>query len=299
MKSLERMDWDDLLYFIEAARAGSMSGAAKKLGVSTATMGRRLDQLEEAIGVRLFHRSASGLIATPQAELLLDHARSVRERVDDFLRAADASAPNDFDGEVTITLFETLATHFITPRLAEFRERYPDIRLTMRSEPRLVKLSSRAADIAIRVARFREPRVIAQKIATLRFGLYAHPDYLEKYGAPKEPLRDLSGHALIAYDERFDTIPEVAWLHVRARTSDLVLRFSSASAISSAVHAGAGIGILPRVVASPALVPLYVGDELPTRDVWMAMHEDLREIKRVRAVFDFLREILREQLRDT
>ena len=74
---------------------------------------------------------------------------------------------------------------------------------------------------------------------------------------------------------------------------------SSASAISSAVHAGAGIGILPRVVASPALVPLYVGDELPTRDVWMAMHEDLREIKRVRAVFDFLREILREQLRDT
>ena len=159
-----------------------------------------------------------------------------------------------------------------------------------------MKLSHRTADIAIRVTRFREPRVVAQKIATLEFGLYAHPDYIEQYGAPEAPLRDLSGHALITYDERFDTIPEVAWLHVRARTRDLMLRFSSASAISSAVHAGAGIGMLPTVAASPALVTLYRGDELPTRDVWMAMHEDLREIKRVRAVFDFLRDILREQL---
>ncbi len=290
---MKDIDWDDLRYFVSAARAGSLSAAAVRIGVSVATMSRRLERLEGELGVRLFDRHAGGVTMTPHAQDLLGLAEDVQSRVHDFLRAADATAEDEFAGQVTVTTLETLATYIIAPSLADFRLEYPDIRIVLRAEPRIVKLAQRIADIAVRVERPRESRVVAQRVATLEYGLFASQAYLDRRGRPESPESDLSGFDLVTYDERFDPTPYVAWLHMRARPEDMTVRVSTAAAIMSAVKAGAGLGVLPRFLRDDDLVYLGEAGDLPGREIWLAVHEDYRNVPRVRAVFDHLRQILR------
>jgi len=286
------LDWDDIRFFLAASHSGSLAGAARRLKVSVATVGRRLDRLEEALGLRLFHRHAGGLRLTEHGQPLLDRAEAVSERMADFERAAAGSSSEE-EGIVCVSTLETLATHVLVPHLAEFRRRHPGIDVILQSEMRLVRLAERHADIALRVIRPREERVVARKIATVRYGVFASEAYLAERGRPKDPLNDLAGHDAVTYDPRFEGIPEIAWFERREAPPHFALRVSSAAAIYQAVRSGCGLGILPTYVTGRGLVRLVEGEDLPQRDLWLAIHEDLRQSPRVRAVADYCANVVR------
>lgn len=290
------IDLDDLRVFVVVASVGSMSKASKRLGMSVATVSRRVERLEEALHRKLFRRHPGGLSLTPESTELLEYGRGVMERVYDFLRASDVQPQAPLEGTVTVSTLESMVTRILVPSLGGFREKYPGIQLVLRSEQKMVNLSKRAADIAIRITRPTESRVVAQKVASFSYGLYASPDYIARKGRPAEPERDLSGHDIVTFDERFDTIPEVAWLHVRATEAELALRLSTAAAITAAVESGVGLGVLPNTAVRKDLVCLWTGPDLPEREIWMVMHEDLQQVPRVRAVFDYLRNVLVERM---
>ncbi len=286
------LDWDDIRFFLAASQSGSLAGAARRLKVSVATVGRRLDRLEGALGLRLFHRHAGGLRLTEHSQSLLERAEAVAERMADFERAA-AGTGSEESGVVCVSTIETLATHVLVPHLTEFRRRHPSIDVILQSEMRLVRLAERRADIALRVVRPHEERVVARRVATVRYGVFASEAYLAGRGRPERPLSDLSGHDAVTYDPRFDGIPEIAWFERREGQPRFALRVSSAAAIYQAVRSGLGLGILPTYVTGRGLVRLVEGEDLPQRDLWLAIHEDLRQSPRVRAVADYCAEVVR------
>lgn len=287
-------DWDDLKIFILAAQHGSLTATARQLKISVATAGRRLDRLEEALGRRLFHRHASGLTLTQEGLALLERAAGVEERVAELKRAA-ANQYDDESGSVTVTTIETLASHVIAPSLGDFCERHPRIELAIRTQTRIVSLAGGDADIALRVVKPREERVVVRRVATIRYGLYASQAYLDRRGAPQRPAQELRGHAIISWDSRMDSLPEMAWLSMRTDREDVVLRLSSVEAMLSATQAGAGLALLPDFLAKQRGLKELVGaQELPTRDVWLVLHEDLRHSAPIRAVADHLAQTTRD-----
>lgn len=285
-------DWDDLRVFLAISTTGTLTGAAQRLGISVATAGRRLDRLEEALGLKLFHRHASGLTPTEDAAGLVERATTVLDGVLSFARHAEGRE-HGLLGTVTVHTLSTISERIIAPRLREFRRLYPDIALTIRTDRRLVPLSSRAADIALRVTRPTEDRLVALKVATLNYGVFASEGYLRERGHPADAGTDLRGHALITYDELFESLPEVLWLRERANPKDLSVRLSTVSAMVSAARNDAGIAVLPAIMGH-GLVCLYDGEDLPRRDVWLAVHEDLRDVPRVNAVWEFLKTVSSE-----
>lgn len=285
------MDWDDLRVFVAAARAGSLSVTARRLGVSVATVGRRLDRLEKSLGRRLFVRDAGGLTTTEEALRLLERAEGVADSVSDFLRAASASV-DDEGGTVTVSTIETIATHVIAPSLGAFRAVHPRISIVVRSDPSVVRLSARKADIALRLVRPDEARAVTRRIATVRFGVYASQGYLAKNGRPSRPEEDLYGHALVGWDPRYATTQESKWLQDRAKAQEITFRFASAAGIHAAVVNGAGIGILPTFMGT-GLVELVPPQQLPERQIWLVVHEDLKDVPHVRAVMDHLVRVIK------
>jgi len=284
--------WDDLRVVVLATRAGSLSGVARHLDVSVATVGRRLDRIEEALGVRLFHRHAGGLTPTEEAALLLERADAVADEVAAFVRAAKATEREE--GVVTISTLETVVTHVIAPRLAEFRAAHPRVDLVLRSSPRIVRLDRRMADIAIRVVRPHESRVVGRKIGTLDFGLYASPAYIARRGRPSPG--DLHDHDVVMYDASWDSIPEMTWLAERMRGANAAFRVTTANAIFETLASGAAVGLLPCFLATPELERLAGPEELPSRDLWLVIHEDLRRVPHVRAAAEFLARATAEAL---
>jgi DNA-binding transcriptional LysR family regulator len=294
MKSAE-IAWDDLRIVVLAAQFGSLSSVARQLGLSVATVSRRLERLEEALGLRLFQRHSGGLTPTSEARALIERANAVAEKVEDFARTARGAGGEE--GVVTVSTLETVITHLIAPRLSELRRKHPRIDLVLRSTPRIVRLDQRKADIAIRVVRPHEARVIGRRIGTLRFGLYATPSYLERHAL--RSVEDLRGHDVVMYDATWDSVPEMSWLIERMGETAPAFRVTTANAIAEIICGGAAIGLLPTFLANEELVQLAGPKGLPERDLWLVFHEDLRRASHVRAVTEFLTRITREALGET
>lgn len=285
-QALPSLDWDDIRFFLAANRAGSLASAARYLKVSVATVGRRLDRLEEAVGHRLFHRHAAGLSLTDRAEGLLEHAESVGECVNAFERTA-AGTVDGLDGVVSICCLESIAAGMLAPKMAEFRKKYPRIQLTIESGWRITPLSARRTDIAVRVNRPNEERVVARRVGTVRYGVYATKAYLDEHGYPEDDLQDLSAYDAVVHEPRLGTIPEVVWFESREKPPRFALRLTSLVGIYEAVRGGIGLGILPNHFPVQDLVQLAGEDQLPDRDLWLAIHEDLADSPRIRASADF------------
>lgn len=285
--------WDDLHVLLESARAGSLSKAAVRLGVSVATVGRRLDRLEQQLGLKLFHRHPSGLTLTEHAPALLERAQRVAHGVRDFLAEAHASEDDLTRGEVVVTTFETMATHMVIPHLGPLLAAHPELRVSVRATPRVLKFADREVDIAIRVIKPTEQCVIAQRVAQMPYRLYAHPDYILAHGKPT--LETLSAHTLVTYDARFHIMPEVAWLQMHAQGKLPQVRVTTLGGIYAAVLAGVGVGVLPHFMVPDVLVDLGPCEGLASRDIWFGVHEDLRHVPRVSFVYEYLREVIQAQ----
>lgn len=283
---------DDLRLFLTVMREGNMVAASRRAGVDHSTVARRISALETMLKSRLFERSPRGVTPTPAAFALLSHA----ERIESELLAAAASvatSESDADGIVRLATPEMFGTFAVAPHVVQLRARYPRLTLELAPESRTTSLSKREADIAVMLKMPPRGRLVARKLVDYRLGLYASRAYLEKRG---EPLarNDLSRHDFVSYIEELAGFPELIALNQILPGARIGFRSSSSAAQNAAVAAGLGLGVLHLVAAGQddRLVRILPEVEVQ-RSYWLVMHADQQRMPRVRAVADFLDEIVR------
>ena len=284
------MNWDDVRIFLAVARSGQILGAARSLGLNHATVARRLTTLEESLGSKLFTRKTIGSELSGTGERFLVHA----EAMESAMLAANESAGSDsaIEGTVRVGAPDGFGVAFLAPRLGELTERHKGLRIELVPVPRAFSLSRREADIAVTLERPREGRLVARKLTDYRLGLYAAQNYLDTHGTPAS-LDDLAAHQLVGYveDLLFTTSLDYTAEFLKGWRSSLAV--SSAMGQTEAVRAGAGIGILHAFMVrrDSSLVPVLPAHTL-TRSYWTVVHEDLRNIRRVALVAEFLSEMV-------
>lgn len=287
------MDWAEIQDFLAVAETGSLSAAARKLRVSQPTMGRRISSLESNLGTSLFVRTARGLALTETGDKILDHARLMEHEALAVDRIAGGS-DQTLDGLVRVSATEGLSILWLTPALAELRERYPGIRIEINADNTAVNLVRREADIAIRMFRPEQPDLIAKRVGSIAYGLYASPKYLDKHGMPGN-LRALKRHYAVAADESLALLSKEAWQTFERffGKRHIVYRSNSFLGQLQAVRAGYGIGALScQMVKDDPLCVRILSDEMNfANELWLVAHADLRRNARIRAVYDFLVEL--------
>lgn len=277
---LQMTDWDDIRLFLELAREGSLSAAARRLKVDHSTVARRVTALEKRLDLRLFDRLARGYVLTEEGEALLGTAE--RMETEALALQRQASGRPAMQGNVRISTSPMLASLFLAPRLAEFRKLHPDIRIALSGNNRVVDLARREADIALRLTKPSESGLIARRLGAVGFGLYASPRYLAAT-RPKE-------YGFIGYDEPMGTISQQRWLEQQLRGRPIVFLCGDMATMYHATCADLGVAVLPHFAGTtdPQLRRVVTETEAPDRDVWLLVHPDLRRAPRVRAAMDFL-----------
>ena len=284
------LEWSDLHIFLTVAEQGSLSAAARELGLSQPTVGRRLTALEEQLGSALVVRTARGLTLTEAGGTILDNARRMGQEAMAIERAAE-SQNSGLSGMVTVSAAEGLGTKWLPKALAPLREQYPDITLHIRVENRVADLVKREADIALRMFRPTQASLIARRVATIGFGLYAARSYIERYGMPAS-IEDLADHDRVyaghGLSEPFSDI-YASRLPPRGR---VVFESNSPTAMITATRAGYGVGIHSHLWASdyPDLARILPDTDVGEIELWLVTHEELKRSARIRAVFDFIAE---------
>lgn len=281
------LDWTHCRSFLAVMQQGSLSKAARILGLTQPTLGRHMAGLEDSLGAKLFTRSQTGLAPTAAAQELLPHARAMASASEALARAASGE-PAGERGTVRLTASEFVGVEVLPPILARFRAKKPQIAIELAASNLQQDLLKREADIAVRMTRPRQTALIARHIGRVPIGLFAHRDYIARHGMPRD-LEELRSHTLIGYDR-----DDRAWREISSGlkvTRDIfALRCDSDLAQLAALRAGFGIGgcQVPLARRDKALVCVLPDAFAPSIDMWLAMHEDLRGQRRVRLLFDHL-----------
>ena len=280
--------WDIYRTFAAVLREGSLSAAARVLGLTQPSVARHVEALEQAVGGTLFLRSQKGLSPTDLALSLQPYAEDLVATSAALLRTASASQ-GEIAGTVRITASEVVATEHLPPLLAAMRRRYPRLSIELVASDAVDDLLQRRADIAIRMVQPTQQALVARKLGVIQLGLYAHRYYLDLHGVPKS-IADLADHDLIGLDSRDNFSRAVLnALHGLDHT-DFALRVDNGVVQLAAIRGGFGIGICQVAIARQdamlvRVLPEEFVFELP---LWIVMHEDLRSNGRYRAVFDAL-----------
>ncbi len=286
------MDWDKLRVFHAVAEAGSFTHAGDTLNLSQSAVSRQISGLEESLQVKLFHRHARGLKLTEQGEALFQTAHDVFGKLA-MAEARIAESKERPQGPLKVTTTVAFGSVWLTSRIKEFLTLYPDIDVSLVLADTELDLSMREADAAIRMMPPTQPDLIQRLLMTMRYHVYAAPEYLEEKGMPRKP-EDLDDHKIIVYGE--DAAPPVEnlnWL-LEAGAKDgprqPVLRVNSIYGIYRAVQSGLGIGALPDYMSRQAGNLVEILPELrgPTIDVYFVYPEELRKSKRIGVLRDFL-----------
>lgn len=274
-------DWEDLHHFVTLAREGTLSAAARTLGVDHATVARRVAALEESTGLKLIDRRSRATTLTDEGKRIAVVAAPMEEAAFAVGRAAQAAKPG-VDGEVTISAPPNFASSVIAPQLVRLRQQYPGIRIKLIGEKRRASLSRREADVALRLMRPVEAGLFVRRIGSFGFSLYGAASYLER--TPPHAF------AFIGYDASMAESPQEVWLRTIIGEREVVLRTNDLEAQAAAARAGLGIAALPHYLGDgdPDLQRHVVAERPISRDVWLAVHRDLRQLPAVRAVMDFL-----------
>lgn len=281
------LDWDDLRSFLAIARHRTLSGAARALGVQQSTMGRRLDALEERAGVVLLQKTPAGYVLTEAGEAALAHVERIEQEALAIERSV-AGRDIRLEGTVRLTTVETLAVDVLAPILTEFLERYPAITLELVTDTRLLSLARREADVAVRLSRPDGHELVARKIGEVGYGLYASPTYLDRMGEP-DIGAGAPGQRMILSIEDAAAVADTAWMTRTLHEAHVALRTNSRHAHAAAAEAGLGLaGLAHYVAARRNLVALHTPHPPPSREIWLAVHEDTRHTPRIRALMDAL-----------
>jgi DNA-binding transcriptional LysR family regulator len=280
------IQWDHWRSFIAVAEQGSLSAAARMLGLTQPTVSRHIDLLEQAVGARLFLRSPQGLAPSDLGQQLLPEARGMAASAAALERTA--SAPADAArGVVRLTASEVVGSEILPGVLAPLLASHSGLEVELVLSNRSDDLLRREADLAVRMLRPTQAGLVARKIADVRIGLYAHERYLAARGAP-QTVAELAGHVLIGPDE--DSMALAALTSTGITRRMIRFRCDRESAQLNAVRAGMGIGAMQLGIGrvSPDLRPVLADSISFGLECWLAMHEDLRSSARIRLVLDYL-----------
>lgn len=292
---MDEPGWDHYRSFLAVIDHGSLSAAARELGLTQPTIGRHIALLEEALGHPLFSRSSSGLLPTEQAEALVPHARGMAHAAAALQRTASGMA-GKVEGTVRISASEIVGVEVLPFLLAPLQVLHPGLEFELSARDEVEDLLRRQADIAVRMTEPKQEALLARFIGNIALRFHAHRDYLARYGMPKH-MGDLKDHKLVGFDRQraylramMKRFPEAADAHFSFRADSNLAQFA-------AIRAGLGIGICQVELARrhPELVPVLPGFSMPL-PTWVVMHEDLKTSPRCRAVFDALCDGLKRQV---
>jgi len=281
------LDWDDLRTFLLVARHGTLSAAARAAGVRQPTMGRRLAALERRAGARLLQKTPHGYTPTAAGEAILGNAERIEAEalaVERRISGRDVR----LEGVVRVTSVESIAAEILMPALADLRQRHPGISVEVVADTRNLSLTRREADVAIRMARIDQHDLAVRRIGTVTFGLYASPGYLERHGPPDFAAGG-AGHGLILTHDELLGLPEMAWLRTALPLAAPALRSNTRYVQREAARAGIGLACLARYLGDAGgLIRLAPPTLPPPREMWLAVHADIRHMPRIRAVTEAL-----------
>jgi DNA-binding transcriptional LysR family regulator len=272
------MEWSDVRIFLAVLRAGTLGGAARTLGLSHPTVGRRLRALEQATGQTLFQRTADGLVPTEEglaitalAEQMEDGALAMQRRL--------AGGEQNLEGSLRISSADWFGAYVLPPIIGDFLKTYPKVEIELLTGTRLFSLAQREADIAFRIVPFDAPDVVQRRLIHLTYAAYVAADL------PEPAFGDGAGFGLITMDTSTGQFPDIAWLGDSFPNARRVLASNNRNVQAWLCRQGIGIAVLPRIVGdrAPGLRRLDLPVGPPGRDIWMGYHRDLRRLQRLRA----------------
>lgn len=286
------MDWDKLRIFHAVADAGSLTHAGDTLHLSQSAVSRQICALEESLGTTLFHRHARGLILTEQGELLFEATSSMARKLDSASARIKDSEENVL-GELKVTATVGFGTLWLAPRLVKLYRKYPDLKIDLILEERVLDLPMREADVAIRMKEPSQSDLIRRRLLNIRMRLYATTEYLAHAGTPKT-MEDLAKHRIICQKTDQPQVAAGARLvqEVMAQNVNSTLTVNNYFGVLQSVLAHVGIGVLPDYLTAdhPELVRVLDDTESGEVPVFLAYPEELRQTQRVAAFRDFVLE---------
>jgi DNA-binding transcriptional LysR family regulator len=284
-------DWNDLRHFLAVARRGSTVAAAKALNVNQSTVHRRLDELEKRLGRHLVVRQPTGYKLTELGQDIVSYVERVEEAVQAFERRLAAS-DTELAGTVRVTCPEVLGLRLMRSQLIKkFNDRYPGLRVEIIVSDKYLDLAKGEADIAFRACTPMptDPTLFGRKIAPSPWAVYASKGYVERHGGVSRS-EEISRHAVIHFEASMRDHPAARWLQSVAPDAKVIARGSGLPAALTAVKSGVGIGVLPVSLGDNDSDLLRLFGPIPNlpSDIYLLIHEDMKETPRVRAFFDFI-----------
>lgn len=277
------IDPQDLNDLIAIRDAGTLSAAAKARGVAVSTVSRRIETLEAMLGVQLVDRRTDGVRLTQNGLAIAEAAEPLAEHLLRVRRLAASLSKGAITVPVRISATEFVISDVLAPALNRLWESGADFPVHLQSQADVVSLAGRDADLAIRMVRPEGASLYARRLADIRLGFFAAPDYL----AGRSPAEiDLQSEKLLIYDESYGRLPELDWIARQGLSDAVVMRTGSTRGLLTAAQSGAGIALLPSAFAarSGALISIPLPAGLPTRQPWLIVHRDLRQLPAVRIV---------------
>jgi len=279
------MEWSDIRLFLAIAREGTLGAAARRLGLTQPTMGRRLKTLEAAVGHSLFQRTPDGFVLTDEGTVVMGHAERMEEEALALQRQL-AGTENTLSGSLRISCSDWFGVHILAPILADFKRVHTNVIVEILTDSRLLNLARREADLVFRIKPFTEPEVISRKLFHIPYGLYVAK------GSDDPSPGTGEGFSMIIMDEAFGGMPDVAWLKDRFPDAKISMRSNNRDVQARLCASGAGMAVLPRPLGDSMdiLKRVEVPNPPPGRDTWLGYHQDLRRLPRLRALTQFVGE---------
>lgn len=288
MAERTNLDWNDLRYFLAAARERTLSGAARLLGVKHSTIGRQISALERSLGAPLFVRQPDGLLLTPLGQSVLSRVEEV-ERTVVGLQALIGSRKQHVRLACPSGFYIFLSSH-----LARFQQEFPAIKLELLSGSQPLDLKKGEAELAIRIGPIAEEDLIARKLGEAGWSLYAADAYLRRHPAPADP-RQLGGHDVLGYDTRLAGAPGARWIEQHGQDAAIVLRSRELTDMLAAARGGLGLAVMPCMLAEsdPSLRRL-TPDVLGQNGIFLVYRRETLLVEPVRTVIDFVVRLMRD-----
>jgi len=287
------MDWDKLKVFHVAAEAGSFTHAGETLGLSQSAVSRQVSALETELKVPLFHRHARGLILTEQGELLYRTAHEVFLKLESA-RAQLTDSREKPNGDLRVTTTMGFGTHWLTARVGEFMDLFPDIRIQLILTDEELDLAMREADVAVRMRQPVQPDLVQRRLFTVNFHAYASADYLKRHGHPRS-VEELDKHRILLLGEPIPPYFQgLNWLELAGRDNGsarpAAFEVNNLLGLKRAVECGVGIGTLPDYLSddTPSLVQLFPDRETPKLEAYFTYAQEMRSVARIQVFRDFL-----------
>ncbi|GBU16090.1 MULTISPECIES: LysR family transcriptional regulator [Methylobacterium] len=287
------MDWDKIRIFLNVAEAGSFTKAGDDIGLSQSAVSRQISALERELKAPLFHRHARGLILTEQGDLLFRAARDMKLRLENT-RARLVETSERPTGDLKVTTTVGLGSAWLSQRVAEFLDLYPDVRIELILTNEELDLAMREADIAIRMRRPAQPDLIQRRLFTVHYHAFASKEYVQRFGEPTK-IDDLDNHRLVSFGGNEPSyLLATHWLASVGREAGdrrpVHFTVNNIAALQRAIETGAGIGILPDYAldGTSNLVQVLKETEMPSLESYLVYAEEMRSVARVQAFRDFL-----------